>query len=254
MPTDFKIPELGENIASGDVVRLLVSPGDSLAKDQPVLELETDKATIEVPSTVSGTVKDIKVKAGEKVKVGQVVLTVDDAAAGAQESKGKAQAKSADKPKPQPAGAAPGGGLSQEAAPQEPAPASAGAARGQAERDRGTVASEPDTSLQPSVDEAQTEAAAPARQKPRGEVVEISRGARPAPAVQAQAAEPEPEGPMPPAAPSVRRLARELGVDIRRVAGTGADGRITNDDVQTYVRAAMSGGGVAAASGRRAAP
>lgn len=82
MPTDFTLPELGENITAGDVVRVLVSPGDSVAKDQPVLELETDKATIEVPSTVAGTVKDVRVKAGERIKVGQVVLTVEDGAGG----------------------------------------------------------------------------------------------------------------------------------------------------------------------------
>src|SRR5204862_199975 len=79
---DFTLPELGENIAAGDVVRVLVSPGDTIAKDQPVLELETDKATIEVPSSVSGTVGEVRVKPGDKVKVGQVVLTIDDGAAG----------------------------------------------------------------------------------------------------------------------------------------------------------------------------
>ena len=75
MSTEFKIPELGENVTAGDVVRILVKAGDVVAKDQPVLELETDKATIEVPSDVAGTVKDIQVKQGDKVKVGQVVLT-----------------------------------------------------------------------------------------------------------------------------------------------------------------------------------
>ena len=59
---DFVIPELGENVAGGDVVRLMVKAGDALKKDQPVLELETDKATIEVPSNVGGVVKDVKVK------------------------------------------------------------------------------------------------------------------------------------------------------------------------------------------------
>src|SRR5215208_376795 len=54
MPTDFTLPELGENVSAGDVVRVLVAPGDTVAKDQPVLELETDKATIEVPSSVAG--------------------------------------------------------------------------------------------------------------------------------------------------------------------------------------------------------
>ena len=61
MPTDFLLPELGENVATGDVLRVLVKAGDTLTKDQPVLELETDKATIEVPSSVAGQVKEIKV-------------------------------------------------------------------------------------------------------------------------------------------------------------------------------------------------
>src|SRR6478752_7562778 len=80
MLADFTLPELGENIAAGDVLRVLVNAGDTLAKDQPVLELETDKATIEVPSSVAGQVKEIKVKAGDKVKVGQAILSVEDSA------------------------------------------------------------------------------------------------------------------------------------------------------------------------------
>src|SRR5438093_12554675 len=79
--TDFTLPELGENITAGDVLRVLVKPGDTLAKDQPVLELETDKATIEVPSSVAGLVKDVKVKVGDKVKVGQAILSIDGGAA-----------------------------------------------------------------------------------------------------------------------------------------------------------------------------
>src|SRR5215813_13670461 len=81
MATEFTLPELGENVAAGDVLRILVKPGDTLAKDQPVLELETDKATIEVPSSVAGQVKDIKVKVGDNVKVGQAILSVDDGGA-----------------------------------------------------------------------------------------------------------------------------------------------------------------------------
>src|SRR5436309_2470971 len=89
--TDFTLPELGEQIEAGDVLRVLVKVGDTLVKDQPVLELETDKATIEVPSSVAGTVKEIKVKAGEKVKVGQAILSYDEAA-GAKKADGKAAA------------------------------------------------------------------------------------------------------------------------------------------------------------------
>src|SRR5262245_41007765 len=78
MPTEFRLPELGENVEKGDLVKVLVSVGDNINKDQPVLELETDKATIEVPSTVSGRVNAIHVKAGDQVGVGQLILTVED--------------------------------------------------------------------------------------------------------------------------------------------------------------------------------
>ena len=233
MPTDFKIPELGENVTAGDVVRILVSSGDTLAKDQPVLELETDKATIEVPSSVSGTVKDIKVKQGERVKVGQVVLTVDDA--GSAEAQGKADAKTDDRPKPQSTEAAAEGGLSQKVAPAEQKAAPAEQKAAPAEQKAGTAEKKA---------EAEPEGA---RQKPRGEVVEISRGARSAvPPVQQPpqpAGEAAAEGTPAAAAPSVRRLARELGVDIRRIAGSGQNGRIVPEDVQAFVRAAMAGGG-----------
>src|SRR4029450_7839516 len=102
MPTELKLPELGENITAGDVMRVLVKPGDTIAKDQAILELETDKATIEVPSSVAGVVKDVQVKAGEKVKGAQIILPVDEAAGG-DAAKPAAAAKDAkDKPAPQP--------------------------------------------------------------------------------------------------------------------------------------------------------
>ena len=78
--TEFKLPELGENIDQGDLVRLMISPGSSISEGQPVMELETDKAVVEVPSSVTGTVKDIRVKEGEKIKVGQVIFTVENGA------------------------------------------------------------------------------------------------------------------------------------------------------------------------------
>src|SRR5688572_15438374 len=93
--TEFKIPELGENVAAGDVTKVLVNVGDTIAREQPVLELETDKATIEVPSSVAGVVKEIRVKKGDKVKVGAVVLTVDAPASGNGGSKGGGAAAAA---------------------------------------------------------------------------------------------------------------------------------------------------------------
>ena len=241
MPTEFKIPELGENVTSGDVVRVLVKPGDTVAKDQPILELETDKATIEVPSTIAGTVKEVKVKQGQKVNVGQVVLTVDGGGAEPAKTEGEApkaaqaeqqpeekqprptaeaKAEATDKPKPQPTGAPEEGGLSQQATPRD--------------------ASEREPKREPKNDEEET---GPAKPK-RGEVVDITRGTR-APAAAASAAPPspepaEPQGPAVAAAPSIRRLARELGIDIRRVHGTGPAGRISTDDVQAFVRGALA--------------
>ena len=97
MATEFRLPELGENIAEGSVIKVLVKPGDTIEKDQPILELETDKATIEVPSNVSGIVKEIRVQEGGKAEVGQVVMTVD-APAGQTETKQTPSAPAQKKP------------------------------------------------------------------------------------------------------------------------------------------------------------
>ena len=192
--TDFTLPELGEGIASGDVLRVLVKPGDTIAKEQAVLELETDKATIEVPSSIAGVVKDVKVKPGDKVKVGQAILSVEDTA-GAEKPAEKPAAKADDSP--------------------PPAVAATSAAK------------------VPDVARPQTDT-----QK----VVDISRGQRPA-------AEPPaaPDLPPAPAAPSVRRMARELGVDINGVPGSGSSGRISIDDVKAHAKNLMSGAGAASA-------
>src|SRR5438552_365861 len=102
--TEFKLPELGENIDQGDLVRLMISPVASVAEGQPVMELETDKAVVEVPSSVAGTVKEIRVKEGDKVKVGQVIFTVENGAGGkiksATEPKAQAMKAPAEKQSP----------------------------------------------------------------------------------------------------------------------------------------------------------
>ncbi|MBI4485543.1 MAG: 2-oxo acid dehydrogenase subunit E2 [Acidobacteria bacterium] len=264
MPTDFTLPELGENIATGDVLRVLVKAGDTVAKDQAVLELETDKATIEVPSSVAGVVKEIKVKAGDKVKVGQPILSLDDsgavppkqtdteaepAKAGAAPSKqpdAKAETAKADTVPP-----------TQADAKAEPARADAGAARpaaGVATADVGSAtpadaaaapaakpAAQKVPDMQPDVqaqvqptssDKAGVKAEEPASETPsRGrKVVDISRGARQVEPASA------PEMPPAPAAPSVRRMARELGVEIDEVAGSGPSGRISIEDVKEHAK------------------
>ena len=80
MATEFKLPELGENIESGDLVRLMIKPGASITEGEPVMELETDKAVVEVPSSVTGTIGEIRVKEGDKLRVGQVIFTVENGA------------------------------------------------------------------------------------------------------------------------------------------------------------------------------
>ncbi len=99
--TEFKLPELGENIEQGDLVRLMIAPGADVKEGQPVMELETDKAVIEVPSSVSGVVHEIRVKEGDKLKVGQVIFTVENGAGA------KAQAPQAQPPQAQPSEAQP---------------------------------------------------------------------------------------------------------------------------------------------------
>jgi pyruvate dehydrogenase E2 component (dihydrolipoamide acetyltransferase) len=212
--SEFIIPNLGDGVAQGDVLKVLVKVGDTLKVDQSVLELETDKATIEVPSDVAGTVKEIKVKAGDKVKPGQSVLVLDGAngASAAKQEAPKQEAAKQEAPK-------------QEAAPAPEAPAAPAA---------------------PAAPEAPA-APAPAAEKPKASVHNIA-AARPqaaaAPAAQLTSA---------PAAPSVRRLAREIGVDITQVPGTGPGGRITQDDVKEFSKRVMNSigtsGQAAAASG-----
>src|SRR5205085_7298 len=98
--TEFKLPELGENIDQGDLVRLMVAPGASITEGQPVMELETDKAVIEVPSSVSGTIKEVRVKEGDKLKVGQVIFTVDNGASGVARTSPPAAAEEKEKISP----------------------------------------------------------------------------------------------------------------------------------------------------------
>src|SRR5207244_10340748 len=82
MPRPFALPELGEGLTEADIVKLLVNEGDVLAEDAPLLEVETDKATVEIPSPFAGRVARIHVQPGQTVKVGDVLVTFEDAASG----------------------------------------------------------------------------------------------------------------------------------------------------------------------------
>ena len=83
MSKEIKLPELGENIAGAQVLSVLVSAGDRIEKDQTIIEIETDKATAEVPSETAGVIREVKVKEGDQIKIGQTILVIDEQGNGA---------------------------------------------------------------------------------------------------------------------------------------------------------------------------
>ncbi|MBN1560765.1 2-oxo acid dehydrogenase subunit E2 [candidate division KSB1 bacterium] len=169
---DITVPELGENVTGGTVANVLVAAGESIAKDQSIVELETEKAVLEVPSTASGVVKDVLVKTGDELAIGQVIIRLESGAAEPQKQEAAEAEPAAEKPAP---------------SPRPPSQASP------------ELATAPPPSPEPP---------------PAALTASDARGIPAA------------------AAPSVRRFAREIGVDINSVTGTGAGGRITIDDVK----------------------
>lgn len=193
-----KIPELGENISSATIVGVLVKVGDVVTIDQPVLEVETDKATIEVPSDVEGKIVELLVADGDKVSIGQIIFHVEAASGDAAGS--AAPAAKVEEVPPAPV-------AEQVSAPVAP------------------VTTAP--------------VAAPATAEGGPVVIPVEN-------------QPPIAGNAAPAAPSVRRLAREIGVNVNDVKGTGPGGRILLEDVKAYSKQlheqrATSGGGHAVA-------
>ncbi|HEY7712006.1 MAG TPA: 2-oxo acid dehydrogenase subunit E2 [Candidatus Entotheonella sp.] len=198
----FALPELGEGIESGDVVNVLVAVGETITQDQPLIELETDKAVIEVPAPVAGTVQTIHVQTGDTAAVGQLIVTfeTDSTAAAASDAVAPSPPVTPDESTPE------------ESTPEESTPEASAAP---------VEAAMPATS---------PEAAASAPAAP-------PRDALAPPAPPPVEAPPQPASHIPAAAsPSVRRLAREVGVDIREVTGSGAGGRISIEDVKNHAQ------------------
>ena len=193
--SEVKVPDIGD-YSGVPVIEVLVKPGDTVARDQSLITLESDKATMEVPSTVAGVIREIRVKVGDEISEGTVVATIEADEGAAAKTPG---APKADTPKPAAAAAAPA-----------PAPASSAA---------------PGASAQPD-----------------------AAGAPRSPPVNFGADTTLPDK-VPYASPVVRMFARELGVDLGRVSGSGRNRRITKDDVQEFVKRALAGGAAPAQAG-----
>ncbi len=300
MKHEFKLPDLGENIEGGDIIGVLVNVGDQLAEDQPVIELETDKAVIEVPSSVAGKIVDIYVKQGDRTVVGASILSVeadgvDGAAPAPTETAEQAPAETVTQTVPIEAESttAPAPAVSTTSfefrLPDLGENIEAGEVVNLLAKVGDSVSED-----QPLIELETDKAVIEVPSSIGGEVVEMHVAvgdrvaigqlvatlagdgamspapptATPAPTAPAApptaaAASPEPvaaavraadsapdtAAKLVPAAPSVRRLAREIGVNIAAVEGTGPGGRISQNDVKAHARALNTGRAVAPAEG-----
>ena len=210
---DLTVPDLG-GFNDIPVIEVLVNPGDTVKKDDPLVTLESDKATMEVPASSAGTVREIKVKVGDKVSQGSVLVTVEPAAS---------ETPTPTPPSPPAAPKDAVGIVAAEAGTNEeattPAP-SATAPSATAPSDN------PDVTL--TLRQAQGKGEQPSNGRP-------AVATAPAPALSTNGAASAPVH----ASPAIRRFARELGVDLGRVRGNGPNGRITRDDVQSFVKTAL---------------
>ena len=204
MTHEIKVPEVSDGVAEGTVVDIAVAVGDRVEEDQTLLELETDKAVIAIPSPFAGTITEIKVAQGDSVPVGAVIMLIEVAGAAAAEAAEPAGKAAAD-----------------------PEEARRAVSEPEAKEDA-KVESQPE--LEASAKAAPTEPTAVVDEVELDLGI-VRRGDRVAPA-----------------APSVRRLARDLGVDIYQVQGRGPGGRISQADVRSFVHDTMqriTGGGPA---------
>lgn len=199
---EVKVPDIGD-FKEVEIIELLVKVGDTIKVDQSLITVESDKASMEIPSSHAGVVKEIKVKLGDKVAEGSLLLTVEAAAA--------------------------------DAAPAVEAAPTPAAAPAPVEAPKEAPKAEPAKAAEPAP-VAQEAAPAPA----------VAPVAAPAPAAAAASAPATASNAKAHASPSIRKFARELGVDLGIVAGSGPKGRITQEDVQNYVKGIIAAGPVAA--------
>lgn len=229
MPTQIKLPNLGENIESGDVLTIFVSEGDVVKADQDLLEVETDKATMPIPSPQAGKITKILIKEGDTIDVGAAIMEIEAAAGAEQKSAAKAaDPAKADRPKPPAA-------KHRAPAPKEPSDEEVHLRAKDADTEAGDYAQHEARPVRPSAKKALP---------PEDFDIDHSKSAASTKTRPAKTAETDSEADDQPgdgraaaaAGPAVRRLARQLGVDLRRVRPTGPGGRITTEDIRAYIR------------------
>ncbi|HFA7416124.1 TPA: dihydrolipoyllysine-residue acetyltransferase [Neisseria gonorrhoeae] len=259
---EIKVPDIGGH-ESVDIIAVEVKAGDTIAVDDTLITLETDKATMDVPADAAGVVKEVKVKVGDKISEGGVILTVETGAAAA-------EAAPATAAEAQPAPAAAGGATVQVAVPDIGGHTDVDVIA--VEIKVGDTVAEDDTLITLETDKATMDVPCTAagvvkavflkvgdKVSEGSAIIEVetagSAAAAPAPAAQAAAPAAVPTSASPAAAkideaafakahagPSARKLARELGVDLGQVKGSGLKGRIMGDDIKAFVKSVMQGG------------
>ncbi len=241
---EARVPDIGD-YDDVPVIEILVAVGDTVAKDQGLITLESDKATLEVPAPFAGVVRELKVKLGDALSEGAVVAMIEAEGEGDAKPSGshdKAQPAKADAPKPE------GPKADAEAGKAGKAPEMAG----DSEPDEGVepVAANqaPDKLAQRDIDQAQAagKESDAALAKDAGNAGAPPSGPTRSPPVEFSAESVLPAK-VPHASPAIRLMARELGVDLAQVTGSERGGRIGKQDVQRFVKAALAGGGGASA-------
>lgn len=216
MAFEFKLPDIGEGVVEGEIVKWLVKPGDTIAVDQPMVEVMTDKATVVIPSPKAGVVLETRGKEGDIAKVHAVLVVIDDQAGGAQAAQSPRAAEA-----PRPAAASP-----------KAAPATVAASKAPPPPPAKSAPSAPPKSPPPPPPRSEARAAAPVPPPPAPR-----SGAPSANGAGLHAATLQDQRSLKVlAAPATRRLARELGVELTAVPGTGPAGRITSEDVRRIAR------------------
>ena len=194
MIKEIKLPEIADNVTSAVVLDILVSVGDKVGADDTLAEMESDKASFELPAEVDGIVKEIKVSAGNEVKVGQVMFLIDTSADGGEEEKEEKAEKKTEE--------------SKDKAEEKPS-------------EKKTEEPETEEKEEKDDSDAKEEKSEPKPDVQESRSVEMTSD-KPASHVAAS--------------PAVRRLAREIGVDITRVKGTGPNDRVTEADVKAFAK------------------